>query len=299
MSKDRDNKKGLFHHRKNKDEIVDNVDDTYIDNDFINLDDLVYAPLEALAESDVRLQRSVLDAIRELGEVKNDGENSVIHLSNTNIAYEQLKSEQDESCSVENIQLQVPTLSLVPISSLNIKKAEVKFSTEVRVTSQEDNGFKINARICSKEQRGSDFLPRVSYKMNVESVPATEGLMRIMDLLNTSQVAKQLDAKPLTPSGNVQTDEMKELYNQKQETKTKISMLQRLHDSIAERVLRVENMDASLDEDMSEEISEKLKYLKNMQAEILKEIMELELALTDKDIEGCAYEGEQPNEQDA
>lgn len=299
MSNNRDKKKGLFHQRKKSEDTIDDINDTYIDNDFINLGDLVYAPLEALAESDARLQRSVLDAIRDLGEVRKDGEISVIHLNNTNLAYEQLKTEQDEGCSVEHIQLQVPTLSLVPISNLDIKKAEINFSTEVRVTNQEEKGFMVNARICSMEQRNSDFLPRINYKMNVETVPATEGLLRIMDMLNTSQVAKQLDYKPLNSNGIVQTEEMKSLYQQKNETRTKIRMLQKLHDSITERVIRVQNMDASIDEEMSDEIAEKLDYLKNMQADILKEIMELELELTDKDIEGCVYEGGQSDGQDA
>lgn len=163
-----------------------------MDNDFIPLDDLVYAPLHALAQSNHRLRAQIVDAIKSMGTSKQSGQEETIHLNNINIAYDQLRPESEDGYSVDSLQVQVPLLSIVPVTNLNVEKAEIDFFAEIKAVNNEETGeTKINARICAPSQRDSDFLPKVSYKLQIASIPATEGILRLTDTLSSNQVAKK------------------------------------------------------------------------------------------------------------
>ena len=272
---------------------------TYKDDDFMELNDLVYAPLEALADSNMKLQQTALQTIQSMGTLKTDGEETVIHLNNTNLAYEQIKSGQEDEYSVENIQLQIPTLSLVPLNNLNVKKAEIGFSTEVRVAEDKEHAFHIYGKICSPEQRNTDFLPKVSYTMKVESLPATEGFLRILDMLGTSHVAKQLENKVVASNGEIQSEETQLLRQKKAEIRDRIRALQKLHKTISRRIAQIQNMSDSVEMEMPEEIAKKLNALRELKTEIVQEIMSLELDLTQVDIqENSGFDGGEDNERE-
>lgn len=214
----------------------------YRDSDFIPLDNLVYAPLHALAKSNERLRAHIVEAIKDLGTVKQNGQEEIIHLDCINLAYDQIRPEAEDGYSVDNLQLQVPLMSIVPLTNLNVDKAEIGFSTEIRVVSENEDKSIINARICSPEQRESDFLPRVSYKMQVSSIPATEGIMRLTDLLSANQVAKQLDKTPVAIDGNLGSDNQKLIQQQVSELKAKVKKLKQLYQKIADMVSEQENL---------------------------------------------------------
>ena len=80
-------------------------DSNIMESDFILLDELVYAPLHALAESDQRLRAQVVNAVKIMGSLKQNGQEEVIHLDNINIAYDQVRQEGEEGYSVDNLQL--------------------------------------------------------------------------------------------------------------------------------------------------------------------------------------------------
>lgn len=208
-----------------------------MDNDFIPLDDLVYAPLHALAQSDHRLRAQIVDAIKSMGTSKQNGQEETIHLNNINIAYDQLRPEAEEGYSVDSLQVQVPLLSIVPVTNLNVEKAEIDFSTEIKAVNNEETGeTRINARICAPSQRDSDFLPKVSYKLQIASVPATEGILRLTDALSASQVAKKLDSRPIAVSGDIGSDEQKSMLLETKKLKAKISRLKQLHQRISDMI---------------------------------------------------------------
>lgn len=66
----------------------------YRDSDFILLDDLVYAPLHALAKSNQQLRAQVVEAIKSMGVSRLNGQEETIQLKNLNIAYEQVRRKQ-------------------------------------------------------------------------------------------------------------------------------------------------------------------------------------------------------------
>lgn len=207
---------------------------SFQDSDFIPLEDLVYAPLYALARSNHQLRAQVIEAIQSMGTVRQNGQDKIVQLDNINIAYDQVRPEGDDGYSVDNLQVQVPLLSIVPVTNLNVEKAEIDFSTEVRTEKGEEGKCAITARICAPDQRDSDFLPRVSYKLKIRSLPATEGIMRLTDLLNTNQIAKKTDTTPVAVDGTLSSDEHKAVRQEINAMKAKVKKLRQLHQKVAD-----------------------------------------------------------------
>ncbi len=258
----------------------------YKDSDFILLDDLVYAPLHALAKSNQQLRAQVVDAIRNMGTSRQNGQEEIVHLNNINIAYEQVRPEADEGYSVDNLQMQVPLLSIIPITNLNVEKAEINFSTEVKVENDQKGVGRINARICSPEQRNSDFLPKVSYKMQVSSIPATEGIMRLTDLLSANQVAKQLDTTPVAVDGNLGSDDQKNIWQEVSKMKAKVKKLKQLYQKISDMTAEQEKL-CLISRNAFEENAyefDKDKYLM-AQANIANRIMDYQEKIMNREIE--------------
>ncbi len=266
-----------------------------MDNDFILLDDLVFAPLHALAKSNNRLRAEVVEAIRSMGTSKQNGQEEIIHLNNLNIAYDQIRTEGDEGYSVDNLQVQVPLMSIVPVTNLGVDKAEIDFSTEIKAVNNEETGeTRINARICSPSQRDSDFLPKVSYKLQVSSIPATEGIMRLTDALSANQVAKKLDTTPVAIDGDLGSADQKNTVQRIRQLKTKIGKLRQLHQKISDMIAEQERLHQLSKDSFAEDTYEfdKDKYMmaqSNIINRIMgyeEEIMNLEISYgLDKDYE--------------
>lgn len=257
----------------------------YKESDFILLDDLVYAPLHALAQSNQQLRAQIVDAIKSMGTLRQNGAEESIRLNNMNISYDQVRQEGEEGYTVDNLQIQVPLLSIVPVTNLNVEKAEVDFSTEIKAEKQEDGLCRIMARICSPEPRESDFLPRVSYKLQIASLPATEGILRLTDTLSSNQIAKKLDTTPVAVDGNLGSDDQKNNWQDVSRLKAKIKKLKQLYQKIAgmmteqERLHQI-SMDA-FEEDTRE--FDRDKYLM-AQSNITNRIMEYQEQIMDKEI---------------
>lgn len=217
--------------------------ETILDSDFVNLDDLVYAPLHALAESNHKLRSEIINNIQNMATVDNGNNEPIYHLKWINIAYDQVRADVDDSYSVDKLQVQMPLLSIVPVTNLGIEEAEIKFSAEVRTQeNMEKTERKFEARVCSPEQRDSDFLPRVSYRMRVKSIPATEGIMRLIDSLSANQVAKKLDSQIISPNGSSASDKQKEEMATLNELKSKVTTLKQLYAKVTDTLNEMEQL---------------------------------------------------------
>lgn len=257
-----------------------------VDSNFIPLDDLVYAPLHALAQSNQQLKAQVLETIRSMGTLRLNGAEETVQLENLNIAYEQVRQEGDEGYSVDNLLLQVPLLSLVPMASLQVEKAEIDFSAEVRAEGGEAGECLVTARICSPEQRESDFLPRVSYRMRVGSLPATEGVLRLADMLSANQIAKKLDTTPVAVDGNLGSEDQKHTWQEVSGLRARIKKLKQLYRKITDMIAEQERMEQIGREAFAEMTREfdRDKYLM-AQANIANRIMEYQEKIMNREIE--------------
>ena len=246
-------------------------------NEFIALDDLVYAPLHALAESNLRLRSHIIDTVKNMGTVIQDGTEEIVQLENMKIAYDQIHPDGDSGYSIDNMQLDVPLLSIVPVTNMNVEKAEIAFSAEIRAVSEKDGVKKINARISSPEQRETDFLPRVSYKMSVSSIPATEGFLRISDLMSANQLAKKTDTTPVNINGVLSDSEQKDSWKKLSALKTNINRLRQLYQKVTDILSEQQKLHQISDEAFSEDTFEidEARY-KKIQSDITNRIMEFQ-----------------------
>lgn len=257
----------------------------YKESNFIPLDDLVYAPLHALAAADQQLRANVVEAIKGMGTIERNGQEEAVSLHNINIAYEQVRTEEDEGYNVDSLQMQVPLLSIVPITNLNVEKAEIEFSAEVKAEKGKDGNCDITARICSPEQRESDFLPRVSYKMQVTALPATEGIMRLTDMLSANQIAKKTDTTPIAVDGNLGSDEQKNMWQEVTKLKAKVKKLKQLYHKVTDMMTEQERLH-QISEDAFEEDTydfDRDKYLM-VQSNITNRIMQYQEQIMDHEI---------------
>ena len=131
----------------NKGQAVDKIeakpcktDETTNDtNQFLPLDELVYAPLKAVALSNMSLATSFIDNIKSLGTVKHIGNEEALFLQKLNIEYDKLHPSENNDTYIEKVEMQVPLLSLIQIPNLNIKNAEVDFQAETAVLEDKEN----------------------------------------------------------------------------------------------------------------------------------------------------------------
>lgn len=259
---------------------------TFKESDFIPLEDLVYAPLYALAKSNRQLRAQIIEAIQSMGTLQQNGQEQMIQLNNINIAYDQVRPESEEGYSVDKLQMQVPLLSIVPITNLNVERAEIDFSTEVKTVQEQDGECAITARICSPEQRESDFLPRVSYRLKIRSLPATEGIMRLTDMLSSNQIAKKMDTTPVAVDGNLGSEEHKSTRQEINTIRAKMKKLKQLYQKISDMMTEMESiqqMDHGENVDQTR-VFDKEKYLM-AQADIANRIMEYQERIMDMELE--------------
>lgn len=220
----------------------DKPSESYVNDEFLPLDELVYAPVQALANSNRQLQSQIIELLKSTGTVRQDGSEEIIQLDSLNIAYEQVRPEAEDEYSVDNLQLKLPLLSVIPLSNLKIDEAEINFSVEVRAESGRDGDYALSARICSPEQRDSDFLPRVCYQFKLGSIPATEGILRLTDLLGNNPVAKQTDTTPINVTGSPGSEEQKTIRMKCLALRNKIQRLKQLYKKVSDMIAEQERM---------------------------------------------------------
>ncbi len=264
-------------------------------SDFILLDDLVYAPLHALAKSNQHLRNHVVESIKSLGSTRQEGTEEIIQLNNMNIAYNQIHPDS-EGYSIDNMQLEVPLLSIVPVTNMNVEKAEIDFSTEVLVIKKKDGEYSINGRICSPEQREGDFLPRVTYKLSVNSIAASEGLMRLTDILNTNQVARKRNVVPMTPDGKLGTEAQAEWQQSLSDRRMKIKKLRKLYRKVTDMIEEQEKLyEIGRDTCENDTYTYDKDRFRQAQSDIMNEIMELKEEIMAEEVR---YELEEKPEQE-
>ncbi len=266
-------------------------------SDFISLDDLVYAPLHALAKSNQQLRNHVVESIKGLGTTRQEGTEEIVQLNNMNIAYNQIHPDS-EGHSVDKMQLEVPLLSIVPVTNMNVDRAEIDFSTEVLVIKKKDGEYSINGRICSPEPREGDFLPRVTYKLSVNSIAASEGLMRLTDILNTNQVARKRNAIPMTPDGKLGTEAQAEWQQSLSDRRMKIKKLRKLYRKVTDMIEEQEKLyEIGRDTCENDTYTYDKDRFRQAQSDIMNEIMELKEEIMTEEIRH-ELEEKQPEQEE-
>ncbi len=145
------------------------------------------------------------------------------------------------------------------------------------------------------EQRESNFLPRVSYHMEIKSIPATEGIMRLTDLLSSNQLAKQLDTTPLAMDGSQGSEQQKDTWLKVSRLRMDIKRWKQLYQKVTDALAEQERLCQISNDAYPQETYrfDRNKYLK-AQSDISNRIMEAQEHIIALEIEnglGIAADG--------
>lgn len=201
----------------------------------------------------------------------------------------------DNHNTMNEVEIKVPIFSIVPHSNLCIEKAKLDFTAEIKIEEQDENKKIINARICSPEQREADFLPRVSYEIEVKSVPAEEGLLRIVDELCSEQIT-EMTPTYYSSDGKAMSQENTNILNEISKYKEKIVQMKHLHQVITDvqnDQEKIRSKHTTLGTDIGMQSAEKYRLIQTQMAEKIMTYqeqliqMEMQMYLTeDEEIQG-------------
>jgi hypothetical protein len=185
-------------------------------NSIIELKELVYAPLQAISDANLRLSKNIVEFLSSTGDLVTDKDgNLMAQLHNIQMQYKQLRTDADDNTVADLIGLEVPLLSIYPLTNLKVSKTKLSFSLNVKNMKAEEDAVKIYAQFCAKKQRENANLAGINFDVELESVPASEGLARFIDLLNANMTPKVISTEILDSEGYVLTGEKRKQYEER------------------------------------------------------------------------------------
>jgi hypothetical protein len=185
-------------------------------NSIIELKELVYAPLQAISDANLRLSTNIVEFLSSTGDLVTDKDgNLMAQLHNIQMQYKQLRTDADDNTVADLIGLEVPLLSIYPLTSLKVAKTKLSFSLNVKNMKAEEDAVKIYAQFCAKKQRENANLASINFDVELESVPASEGLARFIDLLNANMTPKVISTEILDSEGYALTGEKRKQYEER------------------------------------------------------------------------------------
>ena len=178
----------------------------------------------------------MIDLIASTGNINPTDTDNTIHLKTINLAYEQINNDSMNGKIIEEIGLKVPLVSMLPITNLQVKKTKLSFDAEIKRVHKDNknNKYIMESRVCSKskQRRKDDGLPKLSFEIELESVPIPEGMARIVDVLNANPIPEILSSKQLDDKGEVVVGEEAAYYNKMKALKLKETKINRTADKL-------------------------------------------------------------------
>lgn len=174
------------------------------------IEHLVGAPLKAASDAQIMLAQSLAEFIDKVGfQPQPKGGSELRTARQIDFSMTRPAKAQDGSINEEQVDLSVPFLALIPIPNLQVDNVAVDFQMNVQsqfsTTSGHDEkagldvgasgGFlffhadvKIHGEVAHHQQqtRSSDNSSRYSIHVEAKQRPPSEGLMKVLDILNTA-----------------------------------------------------------------------------------------------------------------
>ena len=240
----------------------------HLDN-AVELKDLVYAPLGAISDANIRLSSNIVDFLASTGDMDIDSSGKpVVNLRTIQMVYDQLRSDAMDNTVADRIGLEIPLLSIYPLSSLKVSKTKIAFDAEIKGMKAVEGDLKIYTQVSSRRQRQGSGQARFSYKVELDSTPIPEGLARFIDTLNTQAIPKRIHSKPVDDSGNKLTGRELEEYERQIQLKEQEAELTSKLEEIRE-MIRIKNNALNLETGMDfEEYQAHLDHLGSTGEEI-------------------------------
>lgn len=219
----------------------------------IELKDLVYAPLQAVSLANIQLSSNIVDFLSATGDTSTDQlGKTTISLRTLQMLYESVKNDADDNAVSDSISLEVPLLSIFPLSTMKVSRSKINFSTQVKDIQTVNGQPKILAEITGGNDRRTANTPKINFEVELEGVQVAEGLARFVDTLNANVIPKQLARRPLDEKGNKLTGGDLERYERQMEISRKKRQL-KAHIAETDEMIRAKNNELKLETGMEYE----------------------------------------------
>lgn len=162
----------------------------------LQMDQLIGAPLRAAADASTHLANSTAEFINRVG-FDEDGK-----LRTVAFGYQKRSVNEDGTSNLDEMQVAVPMLSIVPIPNLQIDEVNVLFDMEVKQSEREESGMDLGASISGSANfgickvsvtgsisahqsntRSSDNSAKYHVDVRATNHGTPEGLARILDIM--------------------------------------------------------------------------------------------------------------------
>jgi hypothetical protein len=248
----------------------------------VNLRQLVYSSLEPIIDANARMSQSMVDTIMKFSDDKGHDDDGypVVQLKTLQLVYDQIRHDDLDMLCSEKIGLEIPILSIIPLSNLKVSKSKIRFSTEVQEVEYNGGQVDIYTRVTSSESERSAQSSRIDFEIELESDPVAEGLARVIDQLGQNFIPNVHEKNPIDPDGSKLGEEDRENYEMRKQMRQKEQRISRLISQL--------NGIQRMDEDKTES-EESLKIFKDLEpykheleeklAGVRKDMLETEITL--------------------
>jgi hypothetical protein len=188
--------------------------------------DLIGSPLTAACEAQVKLAQATADFIKVIGFLP-PAANDPTGVGATRTASFKFKRPVDDpsgkGIAEEEVELEVPLLAIVKVPNLSITTVDITFNMEVKSSfsqTEKDSKsgsfdasmsigwgiFKATAKVsgavssAKESTRASDNSAKYNVSVHAEDGGAPEGLMRVLDILQTACAPRKIGAPVLVPA---------------------------------------------------------------------------------------------------
>ena len=162
----------------------------------LQMDQLIGAPLRAAADASTQLANSTAEFINRIGF---DGDGKVRTVA---FGYQKRSVNEDGTSNLDEMKVDIPMLSIVPIPNLQIDEVNILFDMEVKQSEREESGMDLGANISGSlnlgiakvsvtgsisahqsNTRSSDNSAKYHVDVRATNHGTPEGLARVLDIM--------------------------------------------------------------------------------------------------------------------
>jgi len=193
------------------------------------MEQIIGAPLRAAADASLQLAESTAEFI---GKVGFDGKGKVRTAA---VGYQKRSPNEDGTSSLEEMQVEIPLLAVVPIPNLQVDEVNILFDIEVKQSERRDSSIDLNAGASGKlgalkvgitgsvsahqtNTRSTDNSGKYHVNIRAANHGTPEGLSRVLDLIAANMTPmlvgsalKDENGQPLSKQAQARAERLQEL----------------------------------------------------------------------------------------
>jgi hypothetical protein len=262
----------------------------------VNLRQLIYSSLESIIEANARMSQNMVDTIIKFSDDKGHDSDGypVVQLKTLQLVYDQMRHDELDMLCTEKIGLEVPLLSIIPLSNMRVSKGKIQFSAEVQEIEAHGDQVDIYTKVVAPEGDRSGQCSKIDFEIEFESDPVAEGLSRVIDRLSQNFIPTVHENYPIDSDGRPLADDEREIY---EDRKKRVRQVKRLQD-ILSRLNESQRLDEGKGEEGDEGSFKELEPYKQDLEERL-ERAKHDMLMNDIKVELVREEDAKPNEREA